>query len=284
MVLGQAAGMVSVGEIKFIWQRGLAENRRCGCGTPLRACPFWRQVLSEAFGSLTDERVAALDAASRRFRTRHLGALLLPGAAGRYGRDLHWYRDDLLRLYRAVLAVSGAQVVVDSSKYPAYLFCLRQIPELDIRVAHVIRDPRAVAYSWQRDRPDPDAPGDGRMPRMNPAVTGLYWSVWNAATERIAHDGGLPRLAVRYEDLVARPHDTVTRLLELAGTDATAPLTEAGALAAPQPHHLVSGNPIRLSQGELVITADEAWRTEMRARDRRLAATTSAPLRRRYRY
>jgi len=31
-ILGHTPGLVSVGEIKFIWERGFIENRRCSCG------------------------------------------------------------------------------------------------------------------------------------------------------------------------------------------------------------------------------------------------------------
>lgn len=280
MLLGRSDGLVSVGEIKFIWQRGLIEHRRCGCGTPIPECPFWTAVISEAFGTLSTERVAALEQAARRFRTRHLPAILAPGSLHRFARDLDWYRADLLRLYRAIQLVSGAEAIVDSSKYPAYLFGLRQIPEVSLRVAHVVRDPRAVAYSWQRDRPDPDAPGDARMPRLNPAVTGLYWSAWNTAIERITQTGGIPRRQVRYEDLVADPDRTVADLVQLAEVRTGTP----GGPEQPAVAHLVSGNPVRLTREPLSIRLDDAWRTEMPARDRWLAELTSAPVRRRYGY
>ena len=189
--LGQVPGLVGVGEIKFIWRRGLIENRRCSCGTPLRSCPFWTRVFDEAYGGVPDARADALDAASARFRTRHLPALLLPGARRRYAPELDWYRRDLVALYEAAASVAGAGVVVDSSKFPSHLFALLQAGSLDVRVAHLVRDPRAVAYSWQRDKADPDAPG-GRMPRLHPAATGLYWSAWNLAKEC-----GAPRTSMR---------------------------------------------------------------------------------------
>jgi hypothetical protein len=53
-LLDQVPGLVGVGEIKFLWERGLLQNRRCSCGTPLRSCDFWVQVLKEAFGAVPD--------------------------------------------------------------------------------------------------------------------------------------------------------------------------------------------------------------------------------------
>jgi hypothetical protein len=182
-MLDQVPGLVGVGEIKFLWERGLIQNRRCSCGTPVRSCVFWTRALHEAYGEIPDgDRVAALDAASRRFRTRHLPRVVLTPARSRYAPDLDWYYTAIGALYRGVRTVSGAQAVVDSSKFPSYLTALLQTPGLDVRVAHIVRDPRAVAYSWQRDKHDPDAPNGARMPRLSPGATALYWSAWNVAT------------------------------------------------------------------------------------------------------
>ena len=54
------------------------------------------------------------------------------------------------RTYAAIAQVSGRRVVIDSSKHASLAFCLSTSPALDLRVVHVIRDSRAVAYSWSR--------------------------------------------------------------------------------------------------------------------------------------
>ena len=40
--LGEVDGFFFAGELRYLWQRGLVEDRLCGCGLPLSACPFWR--------------------------------------------------------------------------------------------------------------------------------------------------------------------------------------------------------------------------------------------------
>ena len=49
-VLGQTPGVCSVGELVFLWERGLLANERCGCGEPFDGCPFWKEVGVRAFG------------------------------------------------------------------------------------------------------------------------------------------------------------------------------------------------------------------------------------------
>lgn len=284
-MLDQVPGLVGVGEIKFLWERGLRQNRRCSCGTPIRSCPFWVGALTEAYGSVPgDTRVDALDAASRRFRTRHLPRLLLGRRSRHYAPDLDWYYADLGALYRAVSTVSGERVVVDSSKFPSYLSALLQTPGLDVRVAHIVRDPRAVAHSWQRHKEDPDAPDGGRMPRLHPAVTAAYWSAWNLATERLVRRAGIGYLRFRYEDLVTDPEETLARITALVGVRAAAsPVTTAGQLVL-RPTHQVSGNPVRFRHGAVPLQLDNAWETQMGTLDRRLTGAVTVPLRHRYGY
>jgi len=43
-LLGQVPGVCAVGELVHLWDRGITEDERCGCGEPFRQCPFWSQV------------------------------------------------------------------------------------------------------------------------------------------------------------------------------------------------------------------------------------------------
>jgi hypothetical protein len=53
-IIGNLNGFVSTGELRLIWQHGLIQNIRCGCGVPFRECPWWTAVLAAAFGG-TDQ-------------------------------------------------------------------------------------------------------------------------------------------------------------------------------------------------------------------------------------
>jgi hypothetical protein len=44
--LGQIDGFFSVGELRYIWERGLIEDRLCGCGERVHQCPFWAAALT----------------------------------------------------------------------------------------------------------------------------------------------------------------------------------------------------------------------------------------------
>lgn len=282
--LGQVDGLVSVGELKFIWRRGLLENRRCGCGRPLRECPFWSEAFQAAYGKVPDDEFATyMDRHSAKFRTRHLPILLLPQISDPYIGRSSTYQKQTANLYRGILAAGGASVVIDSSKSPSYLALLARTAGLRLNIVHLVRDPRAVAYSWKRFKRDPDNPNTDEMPRFHPAVTATYWTAWNSAIERIGREGNA-YMRIRYEDVVAAPQPAMQSLLEFAGmADAALPFSGDSALALDS-GHTVSGNPIRFQTGMVAIRDDSAWSSQMSRSDRRWAEVMSVPVRGRYGY
>src|SRR3712207_9390131 len=67
------------------------------------------------------------------------------------------FRSNYGRLYEAIGTVTESRVIVDSSKEPAHGFAMSMVPNLDFYVLHLIRDPRAAAYSWLKKKPQPDS-------------------------------------------------------------------------------------------------------------------------------
>ncbi len=62
----------------------------------------------------------------------------------------------------------GGLVIIDSSKYATDCLLLSQPPGVRVHAIHLVRDSRAVAYSWQRRKPRPGSIGDGRTCRSSP--------------------------------------------------------------------------------------------------------------------
>lgn len=281
--LGQVDGLVSVGEVKFIWERGLMQNGRCSCGRRLRECPFWLEAFSAAYrGMPSEEVVAEMNAHAQRFRTRHLPILLTPGLSDWFIGRSSTYLEQTVNLYRGILNAGGGDVVVDSSKYPSYLAMLNAAQGIRVDTVHLVRDPRAVAYSWMRVKVDPDNP-DKEMPRLHPASTAAYWTVWNSAIERIGQ-GTDSYMRIRYEDVVASPRSALESILDSVGLRGKSlPFTDDRSVML-ETVHTVSGNPIRFQKGEVAIRGDSAWFSEMSPSDRRWAEIMSAPLRGRYGY
>lgn len=286
-VLGELPGYVSVGEVRFLWQRGIEQNRLCGCGEHFADCPFWNAVLDAALGpgspagrqALAGRLHAGLEARTRlRTLPRHLRG---PGVAAP-GDEL---ADVLDRLYAAIAAVAGADVVVDSSKLPTYAALLAGLDGVDLRVAHFLRDPRAAAYSWRRTKPQPDLGPGAFMERRGAGKSAVLWSVWNRSLEMLA--GNRPRAYARvtYEEFLADPRIEAQRLLDAFAL----PCDLDPVFAWPDTvrlsmNHTVAGNPSRHQRGLVTLVVDNEWRDQMSATDRGAVAALTWPTLRRYGY
>jgi len=288
-LVGQLPGVCPVGELVYLYERGIARGERCGCGQAFGRCPFWQQVGKTAFGGWDEvdvDRIAALR--SRVDRNRYIPALA--SRAIRPGRReaLDEYTTYFARLYHAITEVSGCQLVVDSSKHPSLAYCLRWRADIDLRVLHLIRDSRAVAYSWSRQVRRPDTNEESYMWRYSPATAGGHWNAQNLAfhlLERLNR----PTMRLRYEDFVAAPEPALRRVTEFAGLPAQAsyPFLDANGAstwAQLDGAHSVSGNPMRFATGKIPISQDERWRTSMPKAQRHAVTALTFPLLARYGY
>ena len=321
-LLGELPSVCNVGEVVHLWERGLLRGETCGCGTPLPACPFWTRVGEAAFGGWDQLDVARfLEVKNSVDRNRYIfrlaasrwpGALGLRGEAGRRGAaaagrpaaswtsagldargDLpsraRWYADTYARLYAAIAQVSGCQVVVDSSKHASLAFCLQLSSDIDLRVVHVVRDSRAVAYSWTKRirRPEAAADSDEYMPTFSPTRSALLWNALNLGFGLLS-SLGVPVRQIRYEDFVADPPGSLAGLAEFACGPGDFSEVIAGFLARDRASlgrsHTASGNPMRFATGSIAFRVDHAWREALHPRDRAVVSALTLPLLARYGY
>lgn len=285
-LLAAIPGFCSVGELVFIWERGLKRNDRCGCGMRFRDCAFWAQVGEVGFGGWSEIDIS--EAARLRAtvdRHRNLDRIAGLRRPGRLEPAMTAYADLIHRLYQAVRKVSGASVIVDSSKHASYALLLRDMPDFEFRLIHLVRRSHGVAHSWSRRVLKPGV-GDGRsfMSVYSPYRTVGLWIADNLLYDVVARQ--LPwTTRVRYEDLIADPRGELRRILEELGLPSAGEtfsfLNEAAELPV---SHAFSGNPMRLKQGPLVLRVDDEWRTAMSMPRRAMISAATWPLLRHYGY
>jgi Sulfotransferase domain len=289
-LLSELPGVCAAGEVVHMWQRGVVEGELCGCGEPFGKCPFWQLVGKVAFGGwdrVNVDRVAALQGAVD--RTRFLPLLATSAMRPGFRRALDEYTSYYLRLYAAIAEASGCSFIVDSSKHASLAFCLGRCPDIDLRIVHVVRDSRAVAYSWTKRVNRPDAAAASYMTRYSPVASAVQWNVQNGAMHLLARTG-TPILRVRYEDAARAPKATLLDIAEFAGLAvggaALQFLGGAGSERWAELHaaHTASGNPMRFTTGRIAIQRDEAWRTAMPAGQRRTVTALTLPLLSHYGY
>jgi hypothetical protein len=274
--LGSLPGYVAVGETFFIWDQGVSKDRVCSCWRPFSECPFWSAVGDAAFGGWQNVDGEAVRQVRRRIlRTRHTPYLAAPRRPESYERDLRAYAEMADRLYAGISVVTDGAVIVDSSKYPAAGYLLRHL-DGDGRLVHLVRDSRGVAFSWAKSLQRVE---DGRaFPQAKLSRTAAEWISYNALFAGLQRLG-VPRLLVRYDDLVADPASMLRRVAEFAGRPVDA--TELGFVSHEwidlDPVHIAAGNPMRFENGRRPIALDDAWRQGMPTSQRNLVTAMTMP-------
>jgi len=272
-VLAEAEGFRNVGELRWMWRRGLIERRSCGCGVPPADCPVWSAivpgVLAGAGATAASVAAAQDELSSRRHRLRAIRS-----SSG--GEDdwpaLDLVRDVTGRLIAGIAGATGARVVIDSSKRAQDAAVLAALADVDHYVLHMVRDPGAVAFSWQRRDKEVRVAGRTRAMATRRLLPSLArWTENSLSAELLRRHLPADRwMFLRYEDFAASPRKTIARVLAFLGEDAEPPFADDTTVVLGV-NHTVAGNPNRFRTGPVTIALDDEWRTRM-PWPRRLAA------------
>lgn len=286
-LLGGMEGFFSGGELLRLWYDGLIRLRLCGCGERLVDCSVWHEIVARVEAGLgsTIDAHAVVGRQERLLTLRNLPRLLR-GRDG-IGPDLQDHIRLYSLLYGSIAAVTGARVVVDSSKRPQQAAVLPLIGSIEPYLVHIVRDPRAVAWSMQkRVRMQPQSESDPmEMARSSPAKSARLWLKWNAAIELARRGFGRERTRrVRYEDLMASPAETVADLVEWVGEPVKGLEFVSGRTVLLGRNHSAWGNPSRFLTGYVDLRRDDEWLTSLSRTDRITSTLVTLPLLTRYGY
>ena len=276
-LLGTVRNAVAVGEVRFLWERGLIANQTCGCGEVFMNCEFWKEVLArveQRVDGFDPERIARTLA--KTVRIRRLPGLLYDGA------DLDvMVRESIYEVYESISTISGNAVIIDSSKLPTYAMLLAEDARIDLKILHVVRDPRASAWSWMRGQKGANSAAelqivDERMDRFSPLKSSLLWSLWNTTAKNVFGSGDYQLL--RYEDFVERPRETIVNTSRFAGLDVRDEIFTDPDKAILELSHTVAGNPNRFHRGVTRIVSDDEWHSAMPRSSRLLVTAITRPV------
>jgi hypothetical protein len=289
--LEQVKGFFSPGELMNFWDRGIIDQHPCGCGMRLEQCELWGPVVRHV-GRDEDPytRARKMMRLQRRVaRTRHLPLLMSEVGRRRLGTDIEAYVAALDDLYSSIRRTTGARVLVDGSKDPAFAYLLRLAPSLEVYVLHLVRDPRAVVFSWQRRKELFPTTSSGTpkvyMEQHRVLKSTAYWVGFNLGIEAMRRELGPDRyLRIAYEDFVREPMAHLKRIMTFLDVNVDSfPFVRDGEMVL-APNHSVSGNPSRFSTGVVRFRPDDEWQRRMQLGHRRLVTLLSWPLGHRYGY
>lgn len=165
ILLHNAAAVTSVGALGHYWT-WLDEGRPCACGEPLADCPQWGWIVRRHLGRLSHRDLRAWNRIQEAVEARARLPRLL---AGRMPEELlASYRRATEALLEEIRDGVESPAVVDSSgsgaRSTGRAYALARHTEADVRVVHLVRDGRAVAWSSVKRTGSPERP-EVRLPR-----------------------------------------------------------------------------------------------------------------------
>ena len=269
-ILGDLEETCYLGQIRNTWQRGILENSICTCNARFAECPFWRRVV-ERLPFAAEQQAEALGGLFREAVRPSLGFPFRGTEMSQADRTA--FAAPTEALYAAARDVAGVRQLVDSSKSSLYAAFLHRLPTIDLRVVHIVRDPRATVYSHLRRY----SFGYGETFKLS-----LWWLRSNAAIEKLGRTG-VPYARIRYEDFVEDPVASLRHIVDALGLPRSR-LPIEGKVARLSKKHIVSGNRASGEVGAITLRNDSEWRSGLPPRMQAIARGTTLPLLGRYGY
>jgi hypothetical protein len=253
---------ITLGNCADVFYAGELDNWLVRSGVPQLESPertrFWKQVqdeledpegASKLFGNeaqLSIERSLSLFRVHRWVTRRRL--------SGRY-------RAITEDLYRALMRVSGAAHIADTSHYPLRAHELQRIRGIDLYLVFLVRDPQSVVASFNRHDVDEYT--------KSTLHTNVYlWVTHLLSLFVFLRHPRRRRLLVRHEDFVVDPQGVVRQILDCSGSPATPPdFTDLDVGLPLQGNRVTRSQTLRLKPG-----------AESPARSSRLTAVLQAPM------
>jgi sulfotransferase family protein len=263
-LLNEHPDCTSIGAATGLIRRVDLSNYRCSCGRLYRECEFWNDITTRTRALGHPVNVYQTNFWNTHLRlseNRLVNAVLV--------RSLGWdpineVRDAVVEkvpsvqaaiskmgwntwsLASAVLERTGKSVFVDTARDHQRPKYLATHPLLDLKVIHLVRDPRGNSASIMKHS------------GVDVATAARQWRHYNVEADRTRRY--LPAeswMSLRYEDLCADPGGVLDRISDFLGVE-RAPMSPA---IDDGEHHII-GNPMRL-RGRGEIREDLSWQTRL---------------------
>ena len=208
LLLSQDSQVFNLGQLRHLW-RAFADNLDCSCGQALQACHIYGGVVPASHAAADAPDIAAMHGLARAF--------IKDASAQRDWADAG-VRDALRQRHAAFLVAmsevltrtaqaTGATTFVDTSKAPEVALAFELLPDAELYLLNLVRDPRAVACSWHK-----------RKKSLTATIkSSRDWRDRQQRLEQWQPALGQRFLTLRYEDLVTDPVAEIDRIAAWTG-------------------------------------------------------------------
>jgi predicted O-methyltransferase YrrM len=235
-VLGDLPGFFAVGEGLLHFLGGTSRNRvPCGCGQCVQDCSFWKEI---------SRPVEEVTFGAHWLRLRRIP--FLESYCRRHPEEASELLNSVGSFYDAIARCAGAEVIVDSSKSPLHARLLSWVPNVDLYVVYLVRDPRGVVASYRQPK---EWIPEASLPRAT-----KRWLLVTIGSEYLRTC--VPKWrALRYEDFVKAPRRATAQIAADLGFKVAEPPFMAESMAELGPQHMLGSNPDKLKRGPTLIAA-----------------------------
>jgi hypothetical protein len=291
-MLGAHPSLETTGEL-HLWPHEIMMGgvQRCGSGEYVQNCPFWTEMRS---------RVDPLRQAAPQlhfFREQHNGGKTLrPTRLWEFGTNrLHKKTNSQVRQYgennEAIFRTFADLVdettgrrpmwIVDASKDPYRLLWLQRSGLFNIKVIHMVKNPRGYIYSAIKHWLKVDDPLRALKRHYYTSRQALAWVIQNRLISAVAEHylSSDNYLLLQYEDLASSPEETFAAVCEMIGVT-HAP--EAVHNFREGSHFTIAGNPMRYENRGIIL--DETWKRRLPSSSRCLSDLVTSTSMEKYGY
>lgn len=234
ILLSNNPGIFGVGEVTHIFQDGFIDDEICSCGKPTSVCEYWSSVRQQCAWKEAD--ISKLNQLFVDIAWHTQFPKVAFGLVSRKKRDLFSKTNECL--FQSSSDISGANIVVDSSKYAGRALELARAFPKNVKIICLTRSPAGLVKAFKKT--------DAAEQKPKSLSGTLYYYLYTLACFRVVAWILKSRiLRIRYEDMIANPDQTLCRIESWAGIDLSKTkniLKEKQWLNA---GHIVTGNRLR---------------------------------------
>lgn len=285
-ILGSHPDLYGAGELALLSVSDFFHQIYCPCQNRVDECPFWLKVVEVWFQRTGLTHLNQHNELRRKFEgpqmrgfTRLMREKMIRTSA------FTEYALQTTELYRAIREVTGRTMIVDSSAIPMRALSLSMMPDIDLRVIHIVRDARGVAWSLKKGlKADPKA-GIGASEVPRPVWrSSLTWIAYNLLSNWVCRQLPASNVAFcRYEDLSSSSESVLRRFGEFLQIDFEEIIERIKSGGALKVGCSFAGNRMRM-KGEVRIRLDTDWVQMLSPREKQTVLRMCGWLMRQYGY
>ena len=284
-ILNELDDAFNVNELAFMPLNGIDKNYPINTGERFSDSAIWRAILGNY------QRRNKIDRLHYRPdqipNTRQLVTDQLLPLYQADLKQLELYKSALNDLFWAIFEETKANIIIDSSKVIPYVNAVSQLKDFEIYVLHLVRDPRAVAYSWQKKikRKDVEDGDEVFMEEYSPRKSSISWQLLNQFADSLKNSTDLSYHFLKYEDFAKAPKIHIGQLLEFIGYDRDAIEITDNVVPLKRVDYGIWGNPnVRQQKDKLYIRYDDAYKSKLNPSTKWQATLWALPLLWKYGY